>query len=163
MKTYVYKRRLLKCIIAIFDAVGYFLKWALSFFKKRNTKQIERILIFKLDHAGDVLLATPAIKAIRKQFPLAHITLVIGPWSKGIVEGETIRSLTIFSTVLETLDDMFDPLLPHLIWGKIIDEIYIPEDGENNSRHLSARKLAKRMQVKVCSWKPPSRIGARRL
>jgi len=88
VKTYVYKSRLLKCIIAIFDALGYFLKWALSIFKKKNAKQIERILIFKLDHAGDVLLATPAIKAIRKQFPLAHITLVVGPWSKGIVEGE---------------------------------------------------------------------------
>jgi len=88
VKIYVYKSRLLKGIIALFDAVGYFLKWTLSLFKKKNARQIERILIFKLDHAGDVLLATPAIKAIRKQFPLAHITLVVGPWSKGIVEGE---------------------------------------------------------------------------
>ena len=88
MKTYVYKRRLLKCIIAIFDAVGYFLKKILFFTQKKYKNQIERILIFKLDHAGDVLLATPAIKAIRKRFPLAHITLVVGPWSKGIVEGE---------------------------------------------------------------------------
>ena len=88
MKTYVYKRRLLKCIIAIFDAVGYFLKKILFFTQKKYENQIEQILIFKLDHAGDVLLATPAIKAIRKRFPLAHITLVVGPWSKGIVEGE---------------------------------------------------------------------------
>ncbi|MBI5048546.1 MAG: glycosyltransferase family 9 protein [Deltaproteobacteria bacterium] len=89
MKTYVYKSRLLKGIIFIIDAVGYLLKWVLSIFKKRNARQIERILIVKLDHAGDVLLATPAIKAIRKQFPSAHITLVAGPWSRGIVEGES--------------------------------------------------------------------------
>lgn len=88
MKIYVYKSRLLKGIIAVFDAVGYFLKWTLSLFKKRNARQIERILILKLDHAGDVLLATPAIKSIRNGFPQAHITLVVGPWSKGIVEGE---------------------------------------------------------------------------
>ena len=89
-KTYIYKSRLLKGIIFIIDAVGYLLKWALSlFFKKKTARQIERILIFKLDHAGDVLLATPAIKAIRKQFPSAHITLVAGPWAKDIVEGES--------------------------------------------------------------------------
>ncbi len=87
-KTYVYKSRLFKGIIFIIDAVGYLLKWTLSFSKKGNARQIERILIFKLDHAGDVLLATPAIKAIRKQFPSAHITFVAGPWAKGIVEGE---------------------------------------------------------------------------
>jgi hypothetical protein len=82
---------------------------------------------------------------------------------KSVIDGETIGSLTIFSTVLESLEDMSDPLLPQLIWGRIIDEVYIPEDGENNSRHRSARKLAKRMGLVVCNWKPPSRIGARRV
>lgn len=89
MKAYVYKNKLIRISIAFVDFIGYFLKRAIIFFiKTKNAKQIERILILKLDHAGDVLLATPAIKAIRKQFPLAHITLVAGPWAKGIVEGE---------------------------------------------------------------------------
>ena len=89
MKIYVYKSRLLKGIIAVFDAVGYFLKWTLSIFKKRDARQVERILIFKLDHAGDVLLAIPAIRAIRQKFPSAHITLVAGPWARGIIQRES--------------------------------------------------------------------------
>ncbi len=88
MNIYVYKKWQIRALIAFIDAVGYFFKWALSIFKKRNASPIERILILKLDHAGDVLLATPAIKAIRKQFPSAHITLVVGPWAKSILEGE---------------------------------------------------------------------------
>lgn len=89
MKFYVYKNRRAKFIIAVFDAVGFFLKTILApFFGKKNTGHIKRILIVKLDHAGDVLLATPAIKAIREKFPSARITFVVGPWSKGIIEDE---------------------------------------------------------------------------
>lgn len=88
MRTYVYKNRLLRMFIATIDAGGYSFKKVFSFFKKEDIKEIKQVLIFKADHAGDVLLATPAIKAIRKQFPLAHITLIVGPWAKGIIEGE---------------------------------------------------------------------------
>ncbi|HBA27800.1 MAG TPA: hypothetical protein DCY98_10525 [Nitrospinae bacterium] len=88
MRTYVYKNKLLRMFIAVIDSAGYFLKKILFPPQNKDAKQVERILIFKVDHAGDVLLATPAIIAIRKKFPLSHIVLVVGPWSKGIIEGE---------------------------------------------------------------------------
>lgn len=88
MRRYVYKNRLIRGAIAFIDATGYFLKKILFFARKKDARQAERILIFKLDHAGDVLLSIPAIKSIRKKFPLSHITLVAGLWSKGIIEGE---------------------------------------------------------------------------
>ncbi len=37
-----------------------------------------RILLWKLSALGDVILSTPSLRAIRKQFPHAHLALVIG-------------------------------------------------------------------------------------
>ena len=36
-----------------------------------------RILIIKLKHIGDVLMATPAISALRERFPNAHISMLV--------------------------------------------------------------------------------------
>jgi lipopolysaccharide heptosyltransferase II len=43
-----------------------------------------RILLVKPDHLGDLLLATPALQVLRRQIPSAHITGMIGPWSRRI-------------------------------------------------------------------------------
>lgn len=40
-----------------------------------------RILLLKLDHIGDLVLAMRAMLQIRKAWPDAHMTLVCGPWS----------------------------------------------------------------------------------
>lgn len=48
---------------------------------------IHKILVVKLDHLGDVLLATPAITNLRRYYKNAHITMLVGSWSKSIVEG----------------------------------------------------------------------------
>ena len=37
-----------------------------------------RILVWKLSALGDVILATPSLRALRRQFPTAHITLAVG-------------------------------------------------------------------------------------
>ena len=47
---------------------------------------IQKILVVKLDHIGDVLLATPAITNLRLHYPHAHITLLVGSWSKQVIE-----------------------------------------------------------------------------
>jgi ADP-heptose:LPS heptosyltransferase len=39
------------------------------------------ILYIKPDHLGDLLLATPALAALRLRFPAARITALVGPWS----------------------------------------------------------------------------------
>ena len=38
-----------------------------------------RIVVWKLSAAGDVVLATPSVRAIRRRFPLARISLVVSP------------------------------------------------------------------------------------
>jgi heptosyltransferase-2/heptosyltransferase-3 len=53
--------------------------------QRRVPPRIERVLVIKPDHLGDVLLLTPALRALRQQPPQAHITLLLGPWSRAVV------------------------------------------------------------------------------
>jgi len=43
------------------------------------------IAVVKLDHIGDLLLATPVFEALRQHCPQARITAVVGSWSKGVL------------------------------------------------------------------------------
>ena len=45
-----------------------------------------RILIVRLREIGDVVFTTPAVRAIRRRFPGAHITYVVEPAASAIVE-----------------------------------------------------------------------------
>jgi len=47
---------------------------------------IKKILIIRLDGLGDVVMSTPAFKALREIFVHAHITLLVANWSKDLVE-----------------------------------------------------------------------------
>lgn len=49
--------------------------------------EIKRILIVRTDRIGDVLLSTPAIKALRDKFPPAYIAMVVRPYTAEIVRG----------------------------------------------------------------------------
>ena len=42
---------------------------------------VGRIILLKLDHRGDLLLATEAFRTFRNTFAAAHITLVCGSWN----------------------------------------------------------------------------------
>jgi len=45
----------------------------------------KRILIIRLDRIGDVLLSTPAIKAVREAYPKSHIACMVRPYARDIV------------------------------------------------------------------------------
>jgi heptosyltransferase-2 len=45
-----------------------------------------RILIVRTDRIGDVLLSTPAVKALRDNYPHAYIAMMVSPYAKEIVE-----------------------------------------------------------------------------
>lgn len=46
-----------------------------------------RILIIKLKHIGDVLLATPAVSALREKFPKGYISILVRKGSEEMVTG----------------------------------------------------------------------------
>jgi len=45
-----------------------------------------KILLTRTDRIGDVVLSTPAIKAVREKYPDAHIAFMVRPYAKDIVE-----------------------------------------------------------------------------
>ncbi len=54
--------------------------------KKLNRDTIRRILIRSTNWVGDAILTTPAIRAIRKNFPHSEITILAKPWVVPVFE-----------------------------------------------------------------------------
>jgi len=54
--------------------------------KRIDKKSIKKILIIKPCCVGDILFTTPSLRAIRKKFPNARISYLIGNWSKIVIE-----------------------------------------------------------------------------
>ena len=59
----------------------------LAFFRPYRfpTPHVERILVIRPDHIGDVLLVTPALRLLRQAFPDSEITALVGPWSEAVL------------------------------------------------------------------------------
>jgi ADP-heptose:LPS heptosyltransferase len=44
-----------------------------------------RILLIRPDHLGDLVLTTPVLAALKSSAPDAHLTMMVGPWSREVV------------------------------------------------------------------------------
>lgn len=64
----------------------HILAWIAGPLVRQTNGPVTRILYIKPDHLGDLLLATPALAALRAHFPAAHITTLVGPWSQIVVQ-----------------------------------------------------------------------------
>ncbi|MCC6346096.1 MAG: glycosyltransferase, partial [Nitrospirales bacterium] len=49
-------------------------------------KEVKNILVLKLDHLGDLILSLPAVTLLKRKFPGARITLLVGSWAKTVAE-----------------------------------------------------------------------------
>ena len=58
------------------------------FYRKRLPKAFipKRILVVKLDHLGDVILATPVFSNLRRAYPNAELHALTGTWSRVVLE-----------------------------------------------------------------------------
>ena len=82
MRRYLFKKRVYRWIFRWVDSIGD------RVFGHRGVPipdAIERILIVRLDHLGDLVLSMPAIEAVRKKFPRAHIALLAHPSASQIL------------------------------------------------------------------------------
>src|SRR5580704_2911909 len=51
-----------------------------------------RLLVTKLDHVGDFLIALPALEKLRATFPKDHITLVCGSWNTELARASGVAN-----------------------------------------------------------------------
>ena len=58
-----------------------------TLFIRSKPGQVQNILVMKLDHRGDFILAKPAMLELRRQFPSASLTLVCGQWNAPAAAG----------------------------------------------------------------------------
>jgi hypothetical protein len=61
-----------------------------------QTESVTRLLVLKLDHRGDFLLAQKAFRMLRGAFPEADITLCCGPWNS-----HAAAKLKVFDEIIE--------------------------------------------------------------
>ncbi len=50
-----------------------------------GTRDVRNILVIKLRHIGDVLLATPVLRALREAYPSAKITMLVNRGTEGVL------------------------------------------------------------------------------
>jgi len=93
--TYLIENSFKRRVVSIVDGIGKLI------FRKRDadcSEAIKSILLIRLDHLGDVLLTTPAIKSLKKQFPQARIGMLIKEWSfEAIQNNPHIDNIIIFN------------------------------------------------------------------
>jgi ADP-heptose:LPS heptosyltransferase len=61
----------------------------------RPTGEPSRLLVIRPDHIGDLLFATPALRALRAAYPRAHIAALVGPWGADIVRRSSFLDETL--------------------------------------------------------------------
>ncbi len=53
--------------------------------RSRRSEKTDRILLIRPDHLGDLLLTTPAIRALKAAYPNTQIHALVGPWSADVL------------------------------------------------------------------------------
>src|SRR5262245_46180410 len=83
---------------------------------------IDRVLIRVPNWVGDLVMALPALRELRRLFAKSHITLAVRPWVAGLLEGEELaddafllpvssghlNSAVQFMKIARQLNGMFD-------------------------------------------------------
>jgi ADP-heptose:LPS heptosyltransferase len=65
--------------------------------------EVKKILVVRTDAIGDLLLATPALEALRARFPQTHIALMVRPYNQFVVKNNP----SIDELIVEDLYDRF--------------------------------------------------------
>jgi len=73
--------------------------------KAFNFTNIEKILVIKLRHIGDVLLTVPVYRALRENFPNAHISALVNSGTEEVLSGNSlINEIIIFDRNIKRLN-----------------------------------------------------------
>ncbi len=97
---YIYKKRSLIILFTILDAIGGVVSWPFRVFGSvRIPENPERIAVLRLDHIGDIIMATVVLKPLRKRLPASTIDMIVPSWGFDLVKTSTeATNVVIFDT-----------------------------------------------------------------
>ena len=84
---YVFRKKRYILLASLLDGVGYFILWLLRPRKPHLNQNFKNILIVRMDHLGDVLLATGVPKLIKENFPGVRVNFLTSSWAAPLLEG----------------------------------------------------------------------------
>ncbi len=120
--------------------------------------KINNILVISLSNIGDVILTFPVVDVLRSQFPLAKISIVIGPKAQGLLNGNVnfekvyifdkhqsfLKTLKLISTLrnehFDLAVDLRNTAIPILISAKYRTPL---SDPKNEFMHMKDKHLAR--------------------
>jgi len=82
-KKYVFSKRRNKIFTSFIDSIGGFLFFKVK--KDAPLENIKNILVIRLDHIGDVVTTIPSLRALRKSFPDAKISVMVRSLTKELL------------------------------------------------------------------------------
>jgi lipopolysaccharide heptosyltransferase II len=123
--------------------------------------EMHKVLFFKPGAIGDLLHTLPALKALRKKFPAAQVTVIVSPGLESLIQGTPYAdNVQVFDRVKHQrhLKDLIEYAM-HLR-----DERYdLFIDMQPSLRSMVLRLMSKARHVLVYRKQKKSRAGERRL
>ncbi|MEE9558897.1 MAG: glycosyltransferase family 9 protein [Candidatus Brocadiales bacterium] len=99
-RRYHFQKRRWAVIIGIIDAIGTFIFSYTG--RNREPGKIRKILVSRIDHLGDVLLATCALPLLKKAYPEAKIDFLAGEWSKDLLSNNPyVDEIIVYNCILQ--------------------------------------------------------------
>ncbi len=89
-RTYAYRSRWMRGAAGLIDALGGTL-----FRPRERPLRIDRVLLMRPDHLGDVVFSLPALRALRERLPEARIDFLIHPSARPLLLSDPDRPLRV--------------------------------------------------------------------
>ena len=95
---YLFQKPYLAVIQWVIDAVGRLL--FLPVRKRKMPTDVRKILVSRIDHLGDVFIASSILPHLKKAFPRASIHFMAGEWARGYLRSNPhIDSLLVYNSM----------------------------------------------------------------
>ncbi len=99
-RRYHFQKRRWAVIIGLIDAIGTFIFSYTG--RNREPGKVRKILVSRIDHLGDVLLATCALPLLKKAYPEAKIDFLAGEWSKDLLSNNPyVDEIIVYNCILQ--------------------------------------------------------------
>ena len=72
-------------VLYFIDLLGYILVKPFVILKRFDETRIKKILVIRIDEIGDVILTTPVLRALKKRFPGASLTMLMKDQTKELL------------------------------------------------------------------------------